>query len=41
MDQERWVEKVAIELTGWSEDDAEIGYIMWNYKDLEKLQKSM
>lgn len=34
------VEKVAIELTGWSEDDVEIGYIMWNYKDLEKLQRS-
>jgi len=32
------VEKVAVELTGWTEDDAEIGYIMWNYKDLEKLQ---
>jgi len=32
------VEKVAIELTGWAEDDAEIGHIMWNYKDLEKLQ---
>lgn len=32
------VEKVAIELTGWTEDDAEIGHIMWNYKDLEKLQ---
>ena len=34
------VQKVAMELTGWSEDDAEIGYIMWNYKDLENLQKS-
>lgn len=32
------VEKVAIELTGWTEDDAEIWHIMWNYKDLEKLQ---
>ncbi|KAF8425235.1 mannitol dehydrogenase domain-containing protein [Tirmania nivea] len=32
------VEKVAIELSGWTEDDAEIGHIMRNYKDLEKLQ---
>lgn len=31
------VEKTAIELTGWTEDDAEIGHIMWNYKDLEKM----
>lgn len=31
------VEKVAIQLTGWAEDDAEIGHVMWNYKDLEKL----
>ena len=32
------VEQVAMELTGWKEGDTEIGYITWNYEDLEKLQ---
>ena len=31
------VEKVAMELTGWEEEDVEIGYVVWNYEDLKDM----